>query len=100
MALLAVMVTTALVAYFGLFRDTSAPVVAPISGLPITAETPLPKVPAKTGVDALRQLLDSPPFQSLKKFGAWPLPLSPKGRSDPFIVPPPVTEQELKERQP
>lgn len=100
MALLAVLAITGLVAYFGLFRDASAPAAAPILGLPTAAETPLPKIPDKAGVDAWRELRDSPAFQNLQKFGVWPLPLSPKGRSDPFIVPPPVTEQELRTRQP
>lgn len=98
-ALAGVLLTTGLVAYFGLFRDTTPPASAPVSGLPTAPETPLPKVPPRAGVDALRELRSSPAWQSLRPFGA-PLPLEPKGRSDPFIVPPPVTEQELKERTP
>lgn len=49
--------------------------------------------PRRSGLDALEELNKSKAAGQLKKFGAWPLPVEPKGRADLFGLPAVETPQ-------
>lgn len=41
--------------------------------------------PAKSGLERLEELLRITEYRDLRKFGPWPLPIEPKGKSNPFL---------------
>ncbi|MAG28579.1 hypothetical protein CL632_00315 [bacterium] len=83
-ALLLVIGTTLGVAYFGLLRKPSAPLKTGLIGSTQRAQIGS-RLPAKNGFEIIVDLKDSSMFKQLKSFGIWPLPLEPKGRTQPFI---------------
>ena len=40
---------------------------------------------AKSGLERLEELLQITAYRDLRKFGPWPLPIDPKGKSNPFL---------------
>ena len=85
-ALILVIGITGAVGYYGIMKKggpgpldaTQAPRVIPLSSRF--------NIPSQTGFDAAQELTTLPLFQDLRSFGVWPLPLEPKGRSQPFIL--------------
>ena len=46
-----------------------------------SGETPA----AASGLERLEELRQRPDYRDLTKFGSWPLPFNPKGKSNPFL---------------
>lgn len=93
-ALLGVVLTTFLVAYYGFLRQPAATnTVAPAEGA-AEKEAAQQAVPGRSGLDELKKFKDTPAFQKLRRFGQWPLPIEPQGRVDPFLSAPQETEEE------
>lgn len=93
--LVAVVLITATVLYFGFLRPSapSAPVASPAE--PGTAVPGVPTAPGVSLVYSLENIikkidfdiafLKNPHFQSLKAYGEWPLSIEEKGRNNPFL---------------
>ena len=78
---------TLAVAYYGIVRK-GMPGPEAAAPPPSSAELQqaLADIPSKTGFEAAQELNAAPLFRKLRSFGIWPLPLEPKGRSQPFIL--------------
>ncbi|MBI1961435.1 MAG: hypothetical protein HYS45_01890 [Parcubacteria group bacterium] len=86
-AMLALVIgVTLMVAYYGIVRKggPGPDAVPPPSSAEHMQESA--GVPSKTGFEAAQELKAVPLFQRLRSFGIWPLPLEPKGHSQPFIL--------------
>lgn len=92
-ALGAVVAVTLAVAYFALLKPPAVDL-TPKSELIFGKKNDLTAPPPRrSGLDAVEELNQSSAARGLKKFGAWPLPLEPKGRPDLFGLP----EAEIKQ---
>jgi hypothetical protein len=85
--MIAVITTTGLVVYFGYFRG-SATGDAP-AGSPETEISNILKVQpkSKNSLELLESLTALPAWQRMKKFGRYPLLLTPYGNPEPFKLP-------------
>lgn len=88
--MLGVILTTALVVYFGYFRASRPkPAPSPPAGGDVSSETGALSVQprGKSSLDLLDSLSQDPVWQRLKRFGRYPLPLAPRGNLEPFKLP-------------
>jgi len=83
LALIGIVVVTVSVGYFGLRDKTVEPPRPPIGTMTPDAVM----LPKRSGIDALERINGLDTYQSFKKFGNWPLPTEPRGRSIPFVTP-------------
>ncbi|MBI2636833.1 MAG: hypothetical protein HYW81_01430 [Parcubacteria group bacterium] len=85
-ALALIIGATLSVAYFGLLRRGGPPSASTAAVSSAPAERSVASIPSQTGFEAASELEGLPLFRALRTFGVWPLPLDPRGRSQPFIL--------------